>query len=156
MKIYEWNPDLSDKEVSDGAYWERNMLALRFAEGWYNDDILKNSEDLNGSPIEITAPRYPEWRRVLSLNKGTITFHIPNNFDTGNLPCIEPDWDGHTTMEKWKRIMDYREIKEIESEKIELSWDEIKYAVLMGINPCARIGDQVVDWNIVKDKLGFK
>lgn len=37
MKI--WHEGMSDKETADLAYWERNMLALRYADGWYNDDI---------------------------------------------------------------------------------------------------------------------
>lgn len=39
MKIYEWNENLNSKQVEDGAYWERNMLALRYADGWYYDDV---------------------------------------------------------------------------------------------------------------------
>ena len=31
-------------------------------------------------------------------------FHIPDDFDLGNLPQIDDDWDGHTTKEKWERM----------------------------------------------------
>lgn len=95
MKIKTWNKDMSDKETADLAYWERNVLALRFADGWYED----------------YACNFPGWLRVLSLKSGTITFHIPDDFDVGNLPEIEPNWDGHTTEEKWKSILNYRGIE---------------------------------------------
>lgn len=91
MKIKVWHEGMSDKEAKDLAYWERNMLALRFAQGWYNDD------DSN----------FPGWRRVLSLDNGRMTFHIPDEFDVGDLPEIEPNWDGHTTEEKWQRVARY-------------------------------------------------
>lgn len=89
MKIKVWSPEMSDKESKELAYWERNVLALNFAEGWYED--LENN--------------YPGWKRVLSLEKGRITFHIPDDFDVGNLPKIEPNWDGHSTELKWSRIL---------------------------------------------------
>lgn len=92
MKIKVWHKDMSDKETADLAYWERNMLALRYAQGWYND--VQNN--------------YPGWKRVLSLDQGRITFHIPDDFDVGDLPEIEPNWDGHTTEQKWQRIKSYR------------------------------------------------
>jgi hypothetical protein len=116
MKIRTWTPDMSLEDTKDLAYWERNMLALYYADGWYNDDVESdecppdhNRElDTNACPsCEREAPRKPRfdgWRRVLSLAGGTITFHIPDNFDVGNLDQIMPNWDGHTTEEKWKRM----------------------------------------------------
>jgi hypothetical protein len=95
MEIKVWHPGMSDKETADLAYWERNALALRYADGWYNDD----------------ANAYPGWRRVLSLDGGRITFHIPDNFPVGNLPEIAPAWDGHTTEEKWRRVFEATEEK---------------------------------------------
>lgn len=93
---------MTDKETADFAYWERNVLALRYAEGWYNDDvILFGYEPNNGKK----TPRYAGWRRVLSLDGGKITFHIPDDFNVGTLPQIVPNWDGHTTSEKWQRIL---------------------------------------------------
>ena len=56
--------------------------------GWYYD----------------TDNNWSGWRRVISLDGGEICFHIPDSFDVGNLPEIEPNWDGHTTKEKWNRI----------------------------------------------------
>jgi hypothetical protein len=92
-KIKLWQPSMSDKETAELAYWERNVLALYFAEGWYNDD----GEDGNA--------RYKGWRRVLSLRGGRITFHIPDDFDVGRLAKIEKNWDGHSTLEKWRYIL---------------------------------------------------
>jgi len=112
MKIKTWHEGMSVEETKDLAYWERNVLALRYAEGWYNDDV----EDV---PVCLTAehrcpvwkPRYLGWRRVLSLEGGKITFHIPDDFDVGNLPQIEPNWDGHTTEEKWRHVLEERGVK---------------------------------------------
>lgn len=89
MKIKIWNPEMTDKEKADLAYWERNVLALKYADGFYKD--FENN--------------YDGWLRVLSLEGGKITFHIPDGFDVGNLPEVEVTWDGHTTEEKWQRIL---------------------------------------------------
>ena len=89
MKIKTWHKDMTLEETKDLAYWERNVLALKYADGFYKD--LQNN--------------YPGWLRVLSLEGGKITFHIPDDFNVGNLPEIDPNWDGHTTEEKWRRIL---------------------------------------------------
>lgn len=83
-----WQEGLTDKQVAELAYYERNMLALRYADGWYYD--IDNNWD--------------GWKRVLSLDNGKLTFHIPDHFNVGNLKEIKPNWDGHTTEEKWQRI----------------------------------------------------
>lgn len=95
MKIKTWNKEMSIEQSKDLAYWERNVLALKYADGWYED--LENN--------------YPGWRRVLSLEGGKITFHIPDDFEVGNLKQILPNWDGHTTEEKWKKILIERGIQ---------------------------------------------
>lgn len=89
MNIKTWTPEMSVEETKDLAYWERNMLALRYADGWYWD----------------RENNYPGWGRVLSLEGGAITFHIPDDFAVGTLKEIEPNWDGHTTEEKWRRVL---------------------------------------------------
>lgn len=94
MKIKTWNKDMTIEETKDLAYWERNVLALKYADGYYDD--LENN--------------YPGWLRVLSLDNGKITFHIPDDFNVGNLLKIQPNWDGHTTELKWKRILDERKV----------------------------------------------
>lgn len=103
MKIKTWNETMSVEETKDLAYWERNVLALRYADGWYDDVVIDQTSDFTA----FTA-RYSGWQRVLSLDNGKITFHIPDDFDVGNLPEIDPNWDGHTTEEKWKRVLENR------------------------------------------------
>lgn len=78
---------MGEKETADEAFYERNMLALLYADGWYWHD---------------------EWK-VLVINSpaGQLTFHVPPDFDTFNLPQIKPCWDGHTTEEKFNRIKRY-------------------------------------------------
>lgn len=99
---------MSVTDTKDLAYWERNVLALKYADGWYNDDETYVSPY---DSFEIdSSPRYLGWRRVLTLNNGSITFHIPDDFDVGNLPEIARNWDGHTTHEKWARILKLRGI----------------------------------------------
>ncbi len=88
MKNRCWNPSMSVEDTKELAYWERNMLALKMANGWYRHG----------------DPSYVGWSRVLSIDGGRITFHIPDDFDVGVLHEIEPNWDGHTTLEKWDRI----------------------------------------------------
>lgn len=95
MKVRVWNKEMSAAETSDLAYWERNVLALHFADGYYND----------------RENNYPGWLRVLSLDGGRLTFHIPDNFDVGNLPEIAPAWDGHTTKDKWMRVLKLKGIQ---------------------------------------------
>lgn len=109
MKIKTWHERMSNEEAAELAYWERNMLALHFADGWYNDDVDLILND-DGSAKE-TAARYKGWRRVLSLDGGKITFHIHDDFEVGNLPEIQRNWDGHTTQEKWARIAISKGIK---------------------------------------------
>jgi len=89
-----WKLGMTPEEERDVGYAERNLLALRFADGWYYD----REND------------WPGWRRVLSLDGGKMCFHIPDDFDVGNLPEIEPNWDGHTTEQKWKRVLEMRGI----------------------------------------------
>lgn len=88
MSGYEYRDGMEDQELAQGAYWERNMLALLFADGWYYD------RDNN----------WEGWKRVLSLKDGKVCFHIPDAFNVGNLPEIMPNWDGHSTQDKWNRI----------------------------------------------------
>lgn len=115
MEICVWHEGMSDFDTAFVAYWERNVLALHFAEGWYPDDVPLDDPDgapINGVFMGETRPRFAGWRRVLSLRgkfgPGAITFHIPDDFDVGDLPLIRPNWDGHTTEQKWRRILERR------------------------------------------------
>ncbi len=94
---------MSLEETKDLAYWERNMLALMYAQGWYNDDIMHDVGRPDG--VWASGPRYEGWRRVLTIDDGMATFHIPDDFDVGATPEVKPNWDGHTTEEKWRRMM---------------------------------------------------
>ena len=98
MKILKWNKNLTDKETIKLAYWERNMLALKYAQGWYYD----------------TESNFEGWSRCLCLDYGACNFHIPDDFDVGNLQQIGPNYDGHTTEEKWQKLFRRFEIKETE------------------------------------------
>lgn len=83
------------EDTKNLAYWERNMLALLIARlnpdkcGWYRHE----GEDA-----------FEGWGRIISLFDGSVTFHIPDDFDIGDLKEIEPNWNGHTTKEKWDLI----------------------------------------------------
>lgn len=117
MKIPIWHFDMNDKDTADLACWERNVMALYFADhsrgdGWYNDDV-EDASDVNMKTGECKAvPRFDGWRRTISLKNGSITFHVPDSFDVGNLPQIERNWDGHSTHEKWRRMLAECGIKE--------------------------------------------
>jgi len=115
MTPYVWKEGMSPKEAQDGAYWERNMLALHFAT--YANEAYRefaNYLKMVGSKAETKdAPVCgwynhtigEGWSRAISLFDGRMTFHVPDDFDLGNLPQIEPNWDGHTTEDKWLRSM---------------------------------------------------
>lgn len=91
-----WNENLSKDEELKIAYQERNLLALKYADGWYFD----------------TDNNWDGWHRVLSLDEGACCFHIPDDFNVGNLPQIGANWDGHTTKEKWVTVLKDRGIDE--------------------------------------------
>jgi hypothetical protein len=118
MKPYVWYEGLSLEEQKDGAYFERNMLALYFAtyanSAWkeFNKYLQgvgsENAKDPNDVPCGWyydTDNNWDGWKRVISLLDGRITFHIPDDFDVGNLPQIKPNWNGHSTEEKWWTMM---------------------------------------------------
>jgi hypothetical protein len=73
-------------ETADEAFYERNMLALLYARGYYWHDGWK--------VLVIDSPA------------GQLTYHVPKDFETYRLPEIKPCWDGHTTDKKHQRIID--------------------------------------------------
>lgn len=121
MKPYTWTPGQSIEDQKNGAYWERNMLALLLAvnmsqfaipgtdkpaAGWYRHPYDGAVAIPPGMPYwEEESFSFYGWSRVVSLYGGGVTFHVPDDFDLGELRETEPDWDGHTTEEKWLRIM---------------------------------------------------
>jgi hypothetical protein len=114
MEIKTWHPEMTLEETKDLGYFERNALALHYADGWYNDLVHVSQTVHEGEVPDFKAalvPRYLGWTRVLTLDGGKITFHIPDDFDVGDLPLVAPNWDGHTTEEKWRRILEMRGVK---------------------------------------------
>lgn len=107
-----WHEEMSTEETKKLAYWERNMLALLVAT--LNND-LDNRTGCKQPPFGSGWYHHGEWdgwARVISIDEGRITFHVPDDFDLGDLPQIEPNWDGHTTKEKWKRVMAFCGVKD--------------------------------------------
>jgi hypothetical protein len=110
MKPFVWREGMSPEEAKDGAYWERNMLALLLAKEL--NEKVEGGFVVGGQRV-VVAGWYPHqgepwegWSRVISLYHGRVTFHVPDDFDLGGLPQIEPNWDGHSTEEKWKYVME--------------------------------------------------
>ncbi|AGR46961.1 hypothetical protein SHANETTE_61 [Bacillus phage Shanette] len=110
-----WTKDMSVEDTKDLAYWERNMMALHFATyanmaySQYRD-YLKMVGSKADAPDRLPCGWYNHtigegWSRAISLFDGRMTFHVPDDFDLGNLPQIEPNWDGHSTEDKWLRVM---------------------------------------------------
>lgn len=95
-----------EKVSKDGAYTERNRLVSllsRIYPAW----LARHSD----SDIEWEDP----WRWIVfvSLPTGQVTWHIHDS----HLPMFShlqqaPNiWDGHTTEEKYRRVMDVRGVK---------------------------------------------
>lgn len=129
MKPFVWNAFMNTEETKNGAYWERNMLALFLAKitnshegndgtipssGWYRHprdegDVVVDAFGFPGGTDDEywKNPKFSfhGWSRVISISNGIITFHVPDDFDLGDLPEIKPNWDGHTTKEKWELLM---------------------------------------------------
>lgn len=109
-QIYVYKDGMSEEEQKNGAYWERNMLAMTLAmiiQNHRNIDLSNGIEDtIYGESGWYLHGEWEGWSRVISINGGQMTFHVPDDFDLGALPQIANNWDNHTTEEKWKRVMD--------------------------------------------------
>lgn len=107
-KPYVWNEKHTDKEAKDGAYLERNYLAVLLAKTMnkYNNIAYGGHvpKDYISGWYEHGDPSYVGWQRVVSIDGGVITFHVPDDFDLGDLPEIKPNWDGSSTQEKWNYV----------------------------------------------------
>lgn len=104
MKIYEYNENMTEKEQKDVGYWERNMLVMFLANVLNYHCLSKNNQC--GWYFD-TDNNWDGWKRVISLCNGKYCFHIPDDLEIiGDIPQIEPNWDGHTTEEKWKRVIE--------------------------------------------------
>ncbi|MFX1499445.1 MAG: hypothetical protein ACFFDH_00620 [Promethearchaeota archaeon] len=97
--IYIYHEGETKARSLKGALWERNILIQYLA--WHFNQI---------EPFIISGwykdKNFPEgFQRCLSLLDGKYCFIIPDELPIGkNIPEIEPNWDGHTTAEKWENI----------------------------------------------------
>ena len=99
-KMKGWHAEMSPEDSKNLAYWERNMLALFVA-----NIMPKIVSPEFGDCGWYFHGEYPGWSRVISIDGGKITFHVDDDFDLGGLDEIAPNWDGHSTFEKWKFVM---------------------------------------------------
>jgi hypothetical protein len=97
-----WNDSFSLEDTKNLAYFERNLLALLLAKRM--NDIAKEFDQPLSCGYYIHG-EWEGWARVISIDYGKITFHVPDDFDLGSLPLIDPNYDGHSTMEKWINVM---------------------------------------------------
>lgn len=102
MKIQVYNDKMSEKEQKDVGYFERNMLALLIANLMREEN---DDKDLVCGWYYDTQNDWDGWKRVISLFGGSCNFHVPDDFDLGSLQEIEPMYDGHTTEDKWEKVM---------------------------------------------------
>ena len=101
-----WQEGMTKDDEVELAYAERNMLALMICKIYSEFAMFADVKGGYDSPYAAgwyydTDNDWDGWKRVLSIEGGRITFHIPDDFDIGNVPEIKPNWDGHTTKEKW-------------------------------------------------------
>ena len=85
-------------KAADVFEFERNMIALHYADGWFEDAEAREG-----------------WKRALSLGSGKFTVLIPDDFDIGNLIQIDmPDVhrQKRSREEEWEWV---RKIKGITS-----------------------------------------
>lgn len=108
QNVVQLEQSVADQEAKNLAYWERNMLALLLANQLNDTKVAKEQRLYQGRSYcgwyEHQGEGFEGWSRVVSLNNGSVSFHVPDSFDLGDLPEIQPNWDGHTTEEKWNRI----------------------------------------------------
>lgn len=112
-----WHEGMTTGEEVNLAYWERNMMVMWFAvysnksleafnlyRGAITGKELREPTLLSGW-FEHQGEGFEGWSRVISLFGGKATFHVPDSFPISDkLPKIEPNWDGHTTEEKWNHV----------------------------------------------------
>jgi hypothetical protein len=104
MKPYVYHEGMDYETQANGAYWERNMLALFLAN---QSNKLCEEMGISHNSGYFIHGEWEGWDRVISIQSGKYTFHIPNDFNIGHLEEIEPNWDGHTTEKKWNDVMEY-------------------------------------------------
>lgn len=103
MIIPVWKPGMSAEDAKNVAYWERNVLASLLVH-IINDVNAFNGEAPNCGWYPHEGEGFEGWSRVVSIFGGGATWHVPDDFDLGDMPRIEPNWDGHTTVDKYALI----------------------------------------------------
>lgn len=108
QNVAQLEQSVADQEAKNFAYWERNMLALLLANQLNDTKVAKEQRLYQGRSYcgwyGHQGEGFEGWSRVVSLSNGSVSFHVPDSFDLGYLPEIQPNWDGHTTEEKWSRV----------------------------------------------------
>lgn len=113
-----WQEGMTPEDTKNLAYYERNMAVLYMAN--YSNKIwaefLEYAEAKGDDITEELAKGAPSgwyvhegdefkgWSRVISIGSGTFTVHVPDDFNMGTLPQINPNWNNHTTEEKWNMV----------------------------------------------------
>lgn len=129
MKPYVWNEHLSLEDQKNGAYWERNMMVLLLATSMSNYSLPGTDLPAAGWYYDIDN-NWDGYTRVISLYGGAVTFHVPDDFNIGSLPEIKPNWDGHSTEEKWNLVMDLLGILSEETTKpMDQSSKPVRYPI---------------------------
>lgn len=98
-----WYEGMSLEDTKNLAYYERNMLALLMAIRINQVEENFGFNPSNGWYFD-TDNNWDGWKRVISLDNGQVSFHIPDSFDIGSLQMIASNWNGHTTEEKWNYV----------------------------------------------------
>lgn len=101
---------LAEKSAKDTAYWERNQLVANLARQYESHMVRHPDSDKEWED---------DWRWIVCIHTpaGQMTWHIKDEEATsafGFLP-VEPDaehWDGHTTEEKYNRLLALKSEKE--------------------------------------------
>jgi len=88
------------------VYNERNHVVLLAAQ--YENELCVHLEvPLTAGYYYDDRPEVEGFRRVISMSDGKLTWHVPDDFSLGDLPEIQPNWDGHTTEMKYQRIREW-------------------------------------------------
>ena len=106
--------DMTPASQLDGVYEERNNIALLLALV-VNDKCAQEGKDNACGWYRDDNPAMKGFSRIISLMHGRFTYHVPDNMDLGRLPIIRPNWDGHTTGEKYERIKAFAGISSLAS-----------------------------------------
>lgn len=99
------------KEAKNGAYWERNYVVAALAQ-ILSRKIFRDTDVGIAQHDPNDANWDSDWRTILVINlpTGQLTwhFHDSEKYLLEGLPEIKDyKWDGHTSEEKYKRLLDF-------------------------------------------------